>query len=231
MSDQSLSLCHLNLNGIAANNYIKISLLEAYTAVHNFDIICISETFLDSDHPNDDQMLGLQDYATIRSDHPSNAKRGGVCIYYKEHLPFVRIDDITNLDEYILGEIKVKNSKCFVTCLYRSPKQTTDETNALLSGLEQTWYNIALESPTCSFVPGDVNAKCSNWWANGVNNLCGLELYTLSSLLGYSQLINESTNFEPNKSPSCIDLLFSSQPNLVVEMVSTIRSLIRFITR
>ena len=44
MRDQSLSLCHWNLNGIAANNYINISLLEAYNAVHNFDIICISET-------------------------------------------------------------------------------------------------------------------------------------------------------------------------------------------
>ena len=98
MSDQSLSLCYWNLNGIAANNYIKISLLEAYNAVHNFDIIGISETFLDSNHPSDDQRLGLQGYAMIRSDHPSNTKRGGVCIYYKDHLQFVRRDDITRLD-------------------------------------------------------------------------------------------------------------------------------------
>ena len=111
MSGQSLSLCHWNLNGIAANNYIKISPLEAYNAVHNFDRIWISETFLDSDHPSDDHRLGLQGYAMIRSDYPSNTKRGGVCIYYKEHLPFVRRDDITILDECILGEIKVKNSK------------------------------------------------------------------------------------------------------------------------
>ena len=42
----------------------------------------------------------------IRSDHPSNTKRGGVCLYYKQHLPFVRRDDITSLDECIIGEIK-----------------------------------------------------------------------------------------------------------------------------
>ena len=91
--------------------------------------------------------------------------------------------------------------------------------NQMLSflGLNRPGVNIALESPTCSFVLGDINAKCTNWWVNGVNNLCGLELYTLSSLLGYSQLINVPTNFEPNKSPSCIDLLLASQPNLVVE--------------
>ena len=86
MRDQNRSMYHWNLNGIAANNCIKISLLEAYNAMHNFDIICISEIFLDSDYSNDGQMLSLQGYAMIRSDHPSNTKRGGVCLYYKEHL-------------------------------------------------------------------------------------------------------------------------------------------------
>ena len=137
LGNQNLSLCHWNLNGIAANNFIKISLLEAYNSIHNFDLICISETFLDSDYSNDDQRLRIQGYAMIRSDHPSNTKRGGVCIYYKEHLPFVRRDDITFLDECLVGEIKIKNSKCFITCVYRSPSQTADELDIVLSGLEQ----------------------------------------------------------------------------------------------
>ena len=118
--------------------------------MHDFDIICVSETFLDSSYSNDDPKFSIHGYAMLRSDHPSNTKRGGVCIYYKEHLPFVRRDDIANLDECIVGEIKVKNSKCFVTCLYRSPNQTADETDIFLSGLEQIWSSIALESPTCS---------------------------------------------------------------------------------
>ena len=215
--DKNISVCHWNLNGIAANNFIKISLLEAYNTMHNFDIICISETFLDSSYPIDDQRLSLEGYTMIRSDHPSNTKRGGVCLYYKEHIPFIRRDDITSLDECIVGEVKVKRSKCFVTCLYRSPNQTADETDAFLSGIDQTWSSIAMESPTCSLVLGDMNAKCTNWWATGINNPCGLELFTISSLLGYSQLVNEPTNFEPNKLPSCIDLIFISKPNLVVE--------------
>ena len=107
--NQNLSVCHGNVNGIAANNFIKVSLLEAYNTIHNFDLICISETFLNSDYSNDDQRLSLQGYDMIRSDHPSNSKRGGVCIYYKEHLPFVRRDDITFLDECLIGEIKIKN--------------------------------------------------------------------------------------------------------------------------
>ena len=104
-----------------------------------------------------------------------------------------------------------------MTCVYRSPNQTADETNVFLSGFEQTCSSIALESPLCSFVIGDINAKCTNWWKEGSNNLCGLELHNLATLLGFSQLINEPTNFEPNKSASCIDLIFASQPNLVLE--------------
>ena len=33
--------------------------------------------------------------------------------------------------------------------------------------------------------------------------------------MGLTQLITEPTNFEPNKNPSCIDLIFTDQPNLV----------------
>ena len=50
--NQNISLCHWNLNGIAANNFVKISLLEAYNSLHDFDIICISESFLDSNYSN-----------------------------------------------------------------------------------------------------------------------------------------------------------------------------------
>ena len=137
--------------------------------------------------------------------------------FYKEHLPFVIRTDIIHLDECLIGEIKIQNSKCFVTCLYRSPSQTADEIDKFLYGFEQICDSIALESPFCSFIAGDLNAKCTNWWLRGTNNLCGTGLYNLSTLLGYSQIINDPTNFEPNKSPTCIDLIFTSQPNLVFE--------------
>ena len=39
----------------------------------------------------------------------------------------------------------------------------------------------------------------------------------LTTMLGLTQLINEPMNFEPNKYPSCIDLVFTDQPNLVLE--------------
>ena len=75
---KSLSICHWNLNGISTNCYIKLSMLEAYNALHKYDIICISETFLNFTHMNNDPDLKLQGCELIRSDHPSNSKRGAV---------------------------------------------------------------------------------------------------------------------------------------------------------
>ena len=46
--NQSFSICQWNVNSMSAHNYSKISLLTAYISMHNFDIICLSETYLTS---------------------------------------------------------------------------------------------------------------------------------------------------------------------------------------
>ena len=75
-----LSICHWNLNSILAHDYSKLYLLKAYISVHKFDIVCLSETYLDSTVPLDDVNLVISGYNLIRSDHPSNTKLGGVCL-------------------------------------------------------------------------------------------------------------------------------------------------------
>ena len=45
----------------------------------------------------------------------------------------------------------------------------------------------------------------------------GSEIEFLLSSLGLSQVISEPTNFEPNKNPSCIDLVFTDQPNIILD--------------
>ena len=37
------------------------------------------------------------------------------------------------------------------------------------------------------------------------------------SSLGLSHVISEPTNFEPNKNPSCIDLVITDHPNLILD--------------
>ena len=73
--------------------FTKVSLLSAYISVHKFDIICLSETYLNSETPSDDKNLKIGRYNLVREDHPSNSKRGGVCVYYKSSLPFRVINE------------------------------------------------------------------------------------------------------------------------------------------
>ena len=55
----------------------------------------------------------------------------------------------------------------------------------------------------------------SCWWSEDINTSEGLKLLSLTSANGVSQLINEPTHLQTSNS-SCIDLIFTDQPNLSV---------------
>ena len=63
------------------------------------------------------------------------------------------------------------------------------------------------------FFTGDFNAHPQFWWPDGDSNPEGNHF----SSLGLSQIISEPTNFEPNKNPSCIDLIATDQANLILD--------------
>ena len=86
------TICHWNLNSIYVHNFAKVQLLKAYLPVHKFDIVCLSETYLNSCFPFDGDNLDIPGYVMIRADHPANSKRGGVCMYYKNCLPLKVLD-------------------------------------------------------------------------------------------------------------------------------------------
>ena len=72
---ENLSVCHWNLNSLSAHNFIKKESIVAFNSIHNFDFICLSETFLDSDLSLDNQDLLIEKYTLFRADHPSNSKK------------------------------------------------------------------------------------------------------------------------------------------------------------
>ena len=98
------SFCHWNLNSIAAHNFIKMFLLQSYNTIHRFDIICLSETYLDNSNHSDDDQLTFLGYKLIRADNPNNIKKGGVCINYQEILT-VKVIDVNILNEYLVCEL------------------------------------------------------------------------------------------------------------------------------
>ena len=80
----NITFCHWNLNDLAAHDFIKVPLVEAFITSNNFDLVCLSETFLDSTIPNDDVNIQINGYSLLRADHLNNIKRGGVCIISKD---------------------------------------------------------------------------------------------------------------------------------------------------
>ena len=125
-SINAFSICRWILNSLSAHNYAKMFLLKAYIAIHRFDIICIFETYLHSSTSLDDNNLEISGYNLIRSDHPSNNERGGICIYYKHFLP-LRILNVQYLQECINFEMKIGDKVCNFISLYRSPSQSLDD--------------------------------------------------------------------------------------------------------
>ena len=86
-------------------------------------------------------------YSLVRSDHPLNSKRGGVCIYYKKNLP-LRIISVNYLSECINFEIMIGNKICNFITLYRSPSQNQDDFKACIDNFEINLETLVQRNPS-----------------------------------------------------------------------------------
>ena len=77
--------------------------------MHSYDLISLSETWLDSTTFIDSNDLSLKCYNLHRVEDPDNVTKGGVCVYYKETLAVQFLQ--TKLDECIVSEVTFKNKK------------------------------------------------------------------------------------------------------------------------
>ena len=210
---QTLSICHWNLNSMCAHNFAKLSLLRAYVSVQKFDIISLSETYLNSSV--DGESLEISGYYLIRFDHPSNKKRGGTCIYYKNFL-LLKVIGIRLLEECIAFDLIITNKLCSFVALYRSPSQSQDDFTIFSNNFQMTLDLVSKKNPFFLVVLGDFNAKLSQWHDKDSSTSEGISVESITSQFGLHQIINEPTHILENSS-SCIDLIFTSQPNLSVE--------------
>ena len=82
-SAQYLTICHVNLSSTAVHNFMKVALLKVtspsmkwtpYTFLKHILILQFKLTMI---------ICELLGYSSARADHPSNTKRRGILIYYK----------------------------------------------------------------------------------------------------------------------------------------------------
>ena len=178
-SNQSFSICHWNLSNITAHNYFKISLLRAYISLHNFDVVCISEAYLDFTTVLDDENLAIIGYNLLRADHACNSKRNGVCVYYKSLLPLGLID-VHYLQECLIFEILIGGKSCNFISLYQSPSQSSDSFEEFSDTLQLSLDKISNQNLFLTVVLGDLNTKLSNWYKHDKTTYKGSKIDTVT---------------------------------------------------
>ena len=155
--------------------------------------------------------MEISGYTLVHSDHPSITKRGGVCLYYKNNLP-LRVINIGYLNECLTLELTVGDKTCNFVVLYRSSSQSQEEFETFSDDFEMTLDILAQKNPFLMTATGD----SKNWHSQDKTSLEGKTIESITSQFGLYQLINEPTHLLENSS-SYIDLIFTSQPNLVAE--------------
>ena len=141
------------------------------------------------------------------ADHPSNSKRGGVCIFYKETLGVCMVKSLS-FSECIMSEVSIQNCKGDIGVVNRSPSQDSFEFENFLSNFEK----VLSDTPSCNslftIILGDFNVRSSVWWTKDKTAMEGTQLESLTTVHGFHQLISQPTHLLPQAS-SCIDLIFT----------------------
>ena len=194
--NQCFLMSHCNSNSIASHSFSKIQSSSAYTCIHKFGIICLSECYFNSEILSSDSNLQISGYNFTRVDHPSNTKRGCVCLYYKCSLP-LKVIDISYLQEHINFEVKVGDKTCNLDSLYRSPSQAKDVFEYFIQNLELKLKHIANISASKStfliLVLGDFNLRMLGWYQNDITAFEGSKIDMVTSQLKFEPN-NERTN-------------------------------------
>ena len=123
------------------------------------------------------------------------------------------------MQECINFEIKIKDKLCNFITLYRSPNQCQDDFESFISNIELNLDSIMTNNPFLTVILGEFNAKSSLLYNNDVATYEGSKIDGVTSQFGLQLRIKEIKlpTHIIGDSLSCIDLIFTTQPNLVME--------------
>ena len=209
-----LKFCCSNLNSITAYDFLRVSLIEAYNSINNYDLIGITETHLD-DTINQER-ISVNGYDFIKCNNTLNIRRGGVALYIKNSIPKRQRSDMATLPESIVCELSLDRKKYFFVVLYRSPSQNHQEFSDFMNNFELMVSKMSAEEPYACIVTGDFNCRSPQWWESDNENDERRQFEPLTSDLGLLQLISGPTHIV-GQSKSRIDLILTYQPNLFIE--------------
>ena len=193
----NLSIMQLNIQSLIP----KLDILE--TEMQQYDILVITESWLNPDVRDDDLLISNFDppYRKDRADRPG----GGVAMYVRSGINYVRRPDlITGELEALCVEIILKSHKLLLCGVYRPPNTG----NAYWDLIENTLDNLSNSGVADIVVVGDFNSDMRTLSSSA-------KMRNLISSYNFHQVIDEPTHYTEHSS-SVIDLVLVSEPENVI---------------
>ena len=126
----------------------------------------------------------------------------------------LRSINVPFLSQCVLCEVTLQSQKGYVIVIYSS--QSTVEFNEFLSNFKNLLNFVKGLKPSFTIIMGDLNARSKSWWPDEITSPEGTDINSLTTMRGLHQLISDPAHLLPN-SLSCINLIFTDQPNLAVD--------------
>ena len=133
------------------------------------------------------------------------------------------------MQECINFETRTKDKLSNFISLYRSPNQSQDDFESFINNLEYNLDSVMVNNRYLTVILGDFNAKSSLWCNNDITTYEGSKIDGVTSQFGLQQIIKERKHFISN-SLSFIDLIFTTQSNLIMESGVNLRHMQTTIT-
>jgi hypothetical protein len=198
--EKGLSVIHFNARSLR-KNFDKIE-KYIFELDHLFDVIAISETWLDTRFdPNEFQLKGYEMYREDRT-----CKRGGgVAIYIKDHLKCKVLSEfcktVDEIFECFTVEICIEKAKnIIISCFYRAPDSSLEKFNECIET-----HLCKLPSSKTIYVCGDFNIDLLK---GGSHNKTGHFIDTMFNA-GMFPLINKPTHIGESAA-TLIDIIFTN---------------------
>ena len=171
----------------------------------SIDILCLTETWLESDICN--SFIQVEGYDVYRKDRLK--KGGGTVIYVREEYTSSQVmqkDDDGNEVDDLWVNIQVRKNRSFVVgSLYRPPKASAQSFQYI-----EDRFREAISLGKTLYILGDFN---DDQW-----NLKSNKVKPVLDRLGLHQLIKSATRITPD-SQTVLDLLISNNPSSIVSAV------------
>ena len=138
------------------------------TTLKNVDLICITETWLQSHIHNN--IVSVPGYSIERRDR-SNGQHGGVCIYIRNSIKYQVLHDMMNTEIEALW-VKLRTSclprgiSCIILCNLYHPPSGNDQ--QAINYLYESLTTIEANFPSCGIILlGDFNKLITSRLTNG----------------------------------------------------------------